>query len=220
MRSVVGILVGGQSRRMGRPKALLRVGAETLLERTARVARSVADEVLLLGTPEHEIPASLRGVQFLEDRLAGIGPMAGLEALLLARPGTACILLACDMPNVCEALLRRLAEAEGEFDAAVCRTERAVGTVHRDKKDSCCGLADAMQWHPCCALYRPSALPAVQAAIADRQYGMVRLTTRLRVRPIDLAGDEAAWVSNWNRPEDVGEVAEPSGASGGRRAGQ
>ncbi len=220
MNPIAGILLGGQSRRMGRPKALLAVGASTLLERTVQVARSIADEVLLLGRPEYEIPASLDAFEVLEDVHPGVGPMAGLEATLLARPGQSCILLACDMPYLCEPLLRRLAEAEGDFDAAVCRTEGRVGTDRRDRQCAARDPAVGAQWHPCCALYRPSAMPAVQAAIAARQYGMIRLQDRLRVRPIHLAAEEAKWATNWNTPQDIDQPAETSETDGARPPGR
>lgn len=214
MNPIIGVVVGGQSRRMGRPKAILPLGETTLLEQTVCIARDVADEVLLLGRPVHDIPASLDAFEVLEDVHPGIGPMAGLEAMLLARPGQSCILLACDMPYLCAALLRRLAEAEGDFDAAVCRTERRVDIAHLEEQRAerragpACDPTAGAQWHPCCALYRPSAMPAVQAAIAARRHGMISLLDRLRVRPMDLAGAEAMWATNWNTPQDIDQPAE------------
>jgi molybdopterin-guanine dinucleotide biosynthesis protein A len=119
------------------------------------------------------------------DRHPNIGPIGGLESLLLARPGCACILLACDMPNLNAELLTRLMEPASDADAIVCTT------------------TSEPPWHPCCALYRPACLPIVQAAIAARRYGMIDLLGRLRVHPVALTGDEARWVANWNEPNDV-----------------
>ncbi|MEO0323601.1 MAG: NTP transferase domain-containing protein, partial [Myxococcota bacterium] len=55
-RPLVGVFVGGRSRRMGRDKATIRVGPETLLARTVRVAARVGDVVLVGGDDETPTP--------------------------------------------------------------------------------------------------------------------------------------------------------------------
>lgn len=189
MKLTAGILIGGASRRMGRPKALIRVGTTTLLEQTATLARSVCEEVVLLGRPPFILPVSMPRLQIIEDREANAGPLAGLHAFLTSRPEEACLLLACDMPHLCESLLRRLVEAEGPHDAAVCRTAGETGA--------------SPQWHPCCGVYRPSALPTIQAATDAGRLSLMGVLAALRVRPVDLRGDESRWVENWNTPGEA-----------------
>jgi molybdenum cofactor cytidylyltransferase len=55
------LLAAGASRRLGRPKQLLRLGGETLLERVLRLAREAgaAPTVAVLGAHEAEIRASV-----------------------------------------------------------------------------------------------------------------------------------------------------------------
>ncbi len=89
-----GIFVGGASRRMGRPKALLPVpgadgasgGSLSLLERTVAVVRAAGLEPVIVGRrPElPELEALLRtlGLRVLEDAAAEVGPLGGLVALL------------------------------------------------------------------------------------------------------------------------------------------
>lgn len=190
MAATVGILVGGTSRRMGRDKALIEIGGICLIERVAATAASVVDEIILLGRPSFSLPKAMASLPVIEDRHPGVGPIAGLEALLSHRPRRDAILLACDMPRLNETLVRRLVDVEGEFDAAVCLTRPS-------------GSEAASRWHPCCASYRPTALPAVQSALRAGRYSMVDLMARLRVGPIILTGREATWVDNWNTPEDV-----------------
>ena len=192
MNLAIGILIGGMSRRMGTPKALLRFAGTTLLERTVHVARRVSNEVVFLGQPTFDLPPSLGSIPIEPDRHPRIGPIAGLESLLVARPRLNCILLACDMPKLNDELLRRLIAAGEDFDANVCTT------------------CTEPSWHPCCALYRPACLPIVQQAIAQRRFGMMDLLGRLRVHPVELTGDDAAWVANWNEPNDLPEGTRPS----------
>lgn len=194
VRPTIGILVGGASRRMGLDKALLSVDGVTLLERTAAMAATVSDKVVLLGRPTFGLPRLVAPLRVVADVHPGIGPIGGLEALLLARREDACLLLACDMPRLSAELLKRLwqrACAEPEADAVICATG-----------------GPARRWHPCCGVYRPSVLPVVEDAIRAQGYGVMQLLSRLRVEALELAGDEARWVENWNEPDDV---------TGGRR---
>jgi molybdopterin-guanine dinucleotide biosynthesis protein A len=182
----IGVLTGGASRRMGRPKALIRVEGVSILQRTVALAATLTDRVVLLGRPPFGLPEPLSSQQIIEDLHPGVGPLGGLEALMLQRPDDACILLACDMPRLNPELLRRLAHSAGDADAAVCRT-----------------LEPELQWHPCCALYRPAARPRVESAIGAQRYSMHGLLNTLRLEPIELVGEEAAWVQNWNVPDDI-----------------
>lgn len=190
MNIPIGILIGGRSRRMGRPKALIRIENTTLIERTVEIARCVADDILLLGQPTFTLPQSLSSLEVVPDRHRDTGPIGGLEALLSQRPGRACILLACDMPHLSEALLRRLTAAEDGFDAAVCRTPDP------DAKSP-------GRWHPCCGLYHASTLPIIESAIAARRYEMNAMLAEMRILLIELTGDQTRAVENWNKPTDL-----------------
>ncbi len=186
----LGILIGGRSRRMGRPKALIQIEDTTLIERAVQIARCVADDILLLGRPTFTLPKSLLSLEAIPDRHRDTGPIGGLHALLSQRPGRACILLACDMPRLSEALLRKLMAAEAGFDAAVCRTPDP------DAKSP-------GRWHPCCSLYQASAFPIIESAIAAERYGMNAMLAELRIQPIELTGDQTRAVENWNKPADL-----------------
>lgn len=48
MRVVAVVLAAGSSTRLGRPKQEIVVGGETLLQRAERIARAVADEVIIV----------------------------------------------------------------------------------------------------------------------------------------------------------------------------
>lgn len=194
MTPTIGILIGGASRRMGRPKALMPVDGTTLLERTAAIAATVSDRIVLLGRPPFGLPPLTRSLRILSDLHPGIGPMAGLEALLSARPDDACMLLACDMPFLAAEPLQRLCVEINapETDAAVCATGEVTPL-----------------WHPCCAIYRPTVFGRLRTAIDTRQYNMTNLLSGLKVGVVRLRDEEQRWVENWNAPSDVsrGETA-------------
>ncbi len=91
-----GLLIGGKSTRMGRSKALLRVGAESLIERSFSVLSRISSGVVLLGSGE--VPGPLTPARRLPD-IPGIdGPLAGMLSAFRWDPDSAWIISAVDMP--------------------------------------------------------------------------------------------------------------------------
>jgi molybdopterin-guanine dinucleotide biosynthesis protein MobB len=91
-----GLLIGGKSRRMGRPKALLRVKGETLMEKSVGALRAVAGSPVLLGSGE--LPASLETITRIPDAPGVTGPMAGMLGAFRWDPQSVWIISAVDMP--------------------------------------------------------------------------------------------------------------------------
>jgi molybdopterin-guanine dinucleotide biosynthesis protein A len=96
--TLAGILVGGQSRRMGRSKHLLELDGQTWLARIVDAVSPVVEQVLLLGAGT--IPPSCSGLSRLPDVPGCAGPVAGMRSALRFRPDARWIFLACDAPLV------------------------------------------------------------------------------------------------------------------------
>ncbi|MBX3397062.1 MAG: molybdenum cofactor guanylyltransferase [Phycisphaerae bacterium] len=188
----IGILVGGQSSRMGRPKALIEVEGGTLLERTVLVAKQASHRVVLLGDPPFELPVSLRDIEVWPDRFDDVGPIAGLDALLQNMDGRYGVLVSCDMPYLAASLLKWLSSTAHilRSDAVVCHTQDTSAPI-------------GVRIHPCCAAYGAHIADKVADAIEQEQYGLCDLLKSLKVHPHLLSGDNARWVENWNVPSDV-----------------
>jgi molybdopterin-guanine dinucleotide biosynthesis protein A len=157
------ILAGGLARRMGgADKASLRVGGRTILQRQVDALRPLVDRILLVGyrgagpIPHDVVP--------VEDRVAGGGPLAGLDAALAAAHDDI-LLLACDMPHVQGPLLAHLLALTADADLVVPRTERG--------------------YHPLCAAYTQACGPVVRQRLARGQLRMLDLMDQLRVRVVE-----------------------------------
>jgi molybdopterin-guanine dinucleotide biosynthesis protein A len=111
---------------MGRDKASLSFGDETLLARALRLASSVATPVILAGTTAQPVPA---GVTRLADAAPGAGPLAALAGALAVAPPGRVILISCDAPLIVPAVLRLLLDRMGEADACVPRLEGVPMTM-------------------------------------------------------------------------------------------
>ncbi len=93
-----GILVGGASRRMGRPKQLLTLGGKTFLERTVDALSPHAEQVVLLG--DGPVPEACAHLPRLPDPPGLGGPLAGILGAMRWGPGATWLMAGCDQPLV------------------------------------------------------------------------------------------------------------------------
>ncbi len=180
------ILAGGRSSRMGLNKALVRLDGRTLIESIADVANSVADDVVI--SANEPSPYGFLGLPVVADVFKGQGPMAGLHAAMLHFPRQRFLLLACDMPNLCEGLLRLLVASLEGFDAVIPCTRDGVA-------------------HPLCAVYARTCMQAIEENLrrGENTAREILAHPKLNVRRLDIAGagfGEAA-LANLNTPEDL-----------------
>src|SRR5262245_64205843 len=78
------VLCGGQSSRMGRPKAWLPFGPETMLGRVVRLLGEVVSPIVVVAAPGQDVPAVPADVLIVRDPERGRGPLEGLAAGLAA----------------------------------------------------------------------------------------------------------------------------------------
>ena len=94
------ILAGGQSRRLGRDKAVEPIGGLPLIRRVIERVEQVASEVLVVvadSSREGELPLDSRHRVVL-DRYPGTGSLGGIFSGLEAASNPWAIAVACDMP--------------------------------------------------------------------------------------------------------------------------
>lgn len=129
------ILAAGASRRLGQPKQLVRIGSETLLERTVRLVREFgANPVfVVLGAHRETIVGAvdLSHIQTIvnphwEQGIAS-SIHAGLQVLQRSAPAAAgALLLVCDQPRLTVKHLNELADSFEQNDqSAIVASEYA-----------------------------------------------------------------------------------------------
>jgi molybdenum cofactor guanylyltransferase len=99
------LLVGGASARFGSPKALARLGDETLAERAWRLLGSTFPVRLAVGKGDLELPFPVV-IEPAEPRAPLVGVIAGLRAVATETA----VFLPVDCPLVTPALLRELGD--------------------------------------------------------------------------------------------------------------
>jgi molybdopterin-guanine dinucleotide biosynthesis protein A len=170
-RSLTGVLlVGGASRRFGSPKALAELDGSTLAE-IGWETLAFCDERLAVGKSADGLELPFR---VLDDGTGIRAPIAGVIAGLRAAANELCVVLPVDTPRVDLDTLRVLAEACA--DAAVPQTGPLPGA------------------------YRKSALPALEAALADGKLSLREAIAGLDVAQLQV---DPALLTNINTPDDL-----------------
>jgi len=141
------VLAGGRSSRMGTDKAFLLLEGQTLVERALELARSLTEDVRIVGARDKF--AAFAPV--VEDEYAERGPLGGIHAALSSTSSDFNLMLAVDLPFLQARFLHYLADE--------ARAANAVVTVPK--------AAGGLQ--PLCAVYRREfGLVAEQALSAGR----------------------------------------------------
>ena len=140
------ILAGGRSARMGRPKATLRLGGVTLIERTvAELARGF-DDIVVVAAPKSEgieLPA-LGAVTIVHDGDAYQGPVGALARGLRAARHEVAFACSCDLPMLrCEAASWLLSLIGGS-DAVIPQIGERLQPLHAVYCGRCAEALDAM----------------------------------------------------------------------------
>ena len=175
----LGILAGGRGSRLGgRDKAwLMRDGVPQVV----RIARRFAGEcAAVLVSANRDLPRhAAHGLCAVEDRIADIGPLGGIEALASACETPWMLTIPVDIVDANDCLLRTLVQAGGDGAAA---------------EDD-----DGLQ--PLVALYRVETLRvAVADAIRAGAFSVQALQARMQLARIRFNGLR---FGNLNTPDDL-----------------
>ena len=119
--TTAAILAGGRSSRMGgQNKSGLTLGAHRIIDRQLAVLRTVASQILIIGSQQDEFDDL--NVPVIADALPGAGPLGGLYTALIASTTEQMLIVACDLPFLDARFLDHLAALGRTVDVAVPST--------------------------------------------------------------------------------------------------
>lgn len=184
------VLCGGESRRMGRPKAWLPFGDELLLQRVVRILGEVVQPIVVVAAPGQDVPPLASEVEVVRDQRRGRGPLEGLAAGLrrIAELGAdAAYASSTDVPFLRPSFVRRLIELLGDATIAVPRFDE--------------------KHHPLAAVYRTTVLSTIDRLLATDRLRPFFLFQEVPTRVIeatelDVADPELQSLRNVNTPEE------------------
>lgn len=184
---VGGILVGGSSRRMGRPKALLPWQGASFLEHIAATLASVVPEVSLLGSCD-ELPATVARLPAIADAAGIGGPLAGILGAFAARPEAAWLVVTCDQPLLRRATLEWLI-GERRPGGIALFSRLVPGRIE-----------------PFPGIFEPTALAALAALAATGKTSLQPLALAQQVRVVPVPHGLAGTLRGVNTPEEWAEL--------------
>ncbi len=173
------VLLGGASRRYGSDKALALHDGVAMAACMINIVRAAgASDVITVGGADRGFDVAHR-----PDLYPGEGPLGGLLTVLAQPSQAVIVLVACDMPYLGTATVRRLAQTahqHPESDAVVAKTDRR---------------------EPMCAAYRAESCRLVaERLFAANVRSLQEFLGCLKV--VELVLDDFGEVRNVNSPED------------------
>jgi molybdopterin-guanine dinucleotide biosynthesis protein A len=184
------VLCGGESRRMGRPKAWLPFGPERLLQRVVRLVGTVARPIAVVAAPGQDLPELSAEVVIARDPVAGRGPLQGLATGFTAVPDSVELIYATptDVPFLEPRWIVRLVELIGDADLVMPNIGGRL--------------------HPLAALYRKRAvLPVIESLLAGGRLRTASLADAAHAQVVDEedmreVDPGLGTLRNLNEPED------------------
>ena len=178
------LLAGGQSRRMGRDKALLVRDGQSQLRYIASLVDAVTDRFFVSVRADQKDDPERSQFETIVDRYENIGPIAGVLSAMNEYPAVDWLVIACDLPNIDDSTLRFLIKH---------RSAEHPFTAYRSSHD---GLPE-----PLCAIYTSGSDKLVRKFVDDGivcpRKMLINSDTKLLDQPNPVALD------NINTPDDL-----------------
>ena len=179
------ILAGGKSSRMGRDKALLPCGSETMLEFLSGLMTSLFDETIVVVENKLKCESlNLKKAVVYEDLFKNQGPLAGLYTGLSYSNHQANAVFTCDMPFVDKEIIQQLVSFwEEEYD--VMCLEDPDGRLQ-----------------PFPGVYARACRHLVRLLLERSEHSLQRLLAVATVKPVVMQKEKIKVLTNMNTIED------------------
>jgi molybdopterin-guanine dinucleotide biosynthesis protein A len=160
------VLAGGDSRRMGRDKALLPVGGKRLIEVIVEHLRLRFEDILISARRADDY--RFLGLEVVGDAEPGLGPLRGLASTLPRTKHDIAFVTACDIPWIDLEFVERLIGLAEGFDLVL-------------------PFRPPNFYEPLFAVYRRSVAGLAEDILAAGQRSLLELLSRVRVRRVEIS---------------------------------
>ncbi|HEY85314.1 MAG TPA: molybdenum cofactor guanylyltransferase [Chloroflexi bacterium] len=181
----VAILAGGQSRRMGQNKALMRLGGMSILQWEINAVKGLTPDLFLVtNSPQIYTPFN---IPTIPDVVPGKAALGGIYTALTYAKHNWVLVLACDMPLLNPAIITFLAQQRQEADAVIPLVGNHPETLH--------------------AFYHKRCIPAVQKRISANKLKVIDFFNEVQVRYVNKEALQAItpdfdYLINLNTPAE------------------
>lgn len=183
------VFVGGQSKRMGKPKFSLSYDngvPET--ERMLKLLSPFCEKVFISSRSDLDMGplANLPDVERINDDHIGLGPVGGLATLMSRHPDKAWMITACDMPFLEEKNFETILKERDPLRYGTCYTKKGI------------------RWgiEPMCAIYEPKFILPLYESMSRQELSLSRAIRELPFKQVKITEKDRTNFMNTNTPEE------------------
>ena len=171
------IMAGGSSKRMGTDKSMLPISGLPIIERICDQLRDSFEQILISSNEADKL--AFLGYKVIPDKEPGQGPLMGIASVLEASSNELNFIVACDIPHIELRYVRKM-----------------LAEANESKADIIIPISNEGQHEPLFAIYRKSALKAINNALSSGSRKIADVFPLCNVRYIEF--DNADWLTNLN----------------------
>lgn len=192
------VLAGGESRRMGRDKALLEYHGRPQVAWAFELLARHCERTFVSVRAAQSADGVRSALPQIVDGALGSGPVAGIAAAQATHPDAAWLVVACDLPFLSDATVAHLVRQRG----------RHAVTAYRSTHDS---LPE-----PLCAIYEPVTRHAIIDFVGAGKHCPRKFIITSGVPLVELP--DATALDNVNTPEELAAAAARLTGAAGQRS--
>ena len=163
------IMAGGASRRMGTDKGMLSIKSRPIIERTCQRLAACFEQILISADQADKF--AFLGFEVVPDKVPEQGPLMGIASALEASANEINFVIACDIPQIELGYVRRILFEATKGDADI------IVPVNSDGR-----------YEPLFAVYRKSALEAINKVLSSGRRKISDVFALCRVKKVELGG--------------------------------
>jgi molybdopterin-guanine dinucleotide biosynthesis protein A len=177
------VLAGGDSRRMGRDKALLPVGGRPMIALIIGQLRALFKEIVI--SADRPDDYGFLGLPVVPDMTPGQGPLRGIASSLPRMTHDLNFVTACDIPRIDLSFVNRLIKMADGYDLVLPTIESHL-------------------YEPLFAVYRKSVVPEAARILEGGGRSILALIDRVKVNLVTIP--DRNWVRNINTEAEYADL--------------
>lgn len=208
------VFVGGQSKRMGKPKFSLAYNngvPET--ERMIKLLNPFCEKIFLSSRSDLDMGplANLPDVERVNDEHIGLGPVGGLATLMSRHPDKAWMITACDMPFIQEKNFETILKERDPLRYGTCYIQEEVReNSSNPNQETLPGVSKpalregGRRWgiEPMCAIYEPKFILPLYESMSRNELSLSRTIRDLPFKQVQIPDQDRTDFMNTNTPEE------------------
>ncbi len=204
------VFVGGQSKRMGKPKFSLSYNngvPET--ERMIKLLNPFCEKIFISSRSDLDMGplANLPDVERVNDDHIGLGPVGGLATLMSRHPDKAWMITACDMPFIQEKNFDTILRERDPLRYGTCYVQEKVpqkssNGSREDLSQANSESGDSLRVEPMCAIYEPKFILPLFESMSRQELSLSRTIRELPFKQVKIPDQDRNNFMNTNTPEE------------------